>query len=103
MNKLLIATAIGLISTGAFATDQHIGESSEYYQSPLADHGPGAKTKMLAPGHDHGDDTQKNFVDHDHDMPVAKTQAASSGSSSMPGMHDHGDDVRDNYIAHEHK
>jgi hypothetical protein len=104
MKKLLISSAIMLLTTGAFATDQHIGSTSEYYGSPLADHGPGGKSGQLSATHDHGDNTAKNFVEHGHDQRIVQTTPAGSGSGNMmPAMHDHGDNVEKNYNAHEHK
>ena len=56
MKKLLISSAIMLLTTGAYALDQNVGASSEYYGSALADHGPGGKSGQLGATHDHGAD-----------------------------------------------
>ena len=96
MNRLLIASAIGLAATVAYATDQHVGDSSEYYQSAINDQGPGGAT------HDHGDNTVQNFVLHGHDTPIAD-QSASPEKEGVVQVHDHGDNTLRNFIAHEHK
>jgi hypothetical protein len=105
MKKLLITSAIMLMTTGAYALDQNVGTSSEYYGSPLTDHGPaGGKSGQLSATHDHGDDTVKNFAEHGHDQRIVQTPPAGSGSGHMmPAMHDHGDDVVKDYTAHEDK
>lgn len=103
MKKLLISSAIMLLTTGAYALDQNVDSSSEYYGSALADHGPGGKSGQLGATHDHGDNTVKNFVEHGHDQRIVQTPRAGSDSGHMmPAMHDHGDNVDKNYNAHGH-
>ncbi len=96
MKKLIIAAAISLASTGALALDKTL-DPNENYQSPLADHGPAPKATQLGEGHDHGDDTVKDFVKHGHDMPVKPDEHSKMGKA----MHDHGDDVAKDFVPHK--
>ncbi len=99
MKKIILITALSLATGGAFALDSHLSGSDEYYQSPLTDHGPGSTTETIGVGHDHGDDTIRNFTGHDHDMPVVD-KPASSSDGTTPKLHDHGDDVIKEFIPH---
>lgn len=98
MKYLIIATALTLGATGAFAHDEVLKNSSEGYQSPLADHGPGSKADQLSPQHGHGDDTVKNFVKHGHDLPIRDDHPHGPATA----MHQHGDDVVRDYVEHAH-
>lgn len=102
MKKLILAGVLSLVATGAFALDKSLGDSSEYYQSPLEDHSPGAKSTMLGPEHGHGDDVVRDYTKHGHDGPVMKHPQASTEGNSNTNMHDHGDNVVDNFTPHPH-
>lgn len=102
MNKLILAGVLSLVTTGAFAADKILGDSSEYYQSPLLDHGPGAKSTMLGPDHGHGDDVISDYTKHGHDGPVMKHPQASTNGNSNTNLHDHGDNAVDNFTQHPH-
>lgn len=99
MKKLILITALSLATGGAFALDNHLSGSGEYYQSPLTDHSQGSKTEAIGVNHDHGDDTILEFTKHGHDVPVVD-KPASSGEGSTPKVHDHGEDVIKEYIPH---
>ena len=105
MKKLIIAGAISLLASTAFALDKHLGGKSEYHGDPLLDHGPGAPAGEVGPGHDHDTDVIKNFVEHEHEGQVIdqdrRTVRSDSGIHG-PG-HDHDTDVIKNFVEHEHK
>ena len=99
MKKLIIVGTISLLSATAFANDKTLGESSEYYGSPLLDHNNRSTSQTLPINHDHGDDATSNFVDHDHEQMLAEHAAGHPGK--MPAWHDHGDDTTQNYVEHK--
>ena len=104
MKKLLIAGAVSLLATAAFALDKHLGGESEFHGSILLDHGPGAPTGKLGPQHDHDEDTVKNFVEHDHDGQLIEKEPRTANTENakvVPG-HDHDIDVIKNFVEHEH-
>lgn len=101
MKTLIIVSAISLLSAAALANDKTLGGASEYYASPLLDHSPGSASQPLAKNHDHGDQTSKNFVDHDHQQMLAEHQAGHPGK--MPEWHDHGDNTIKNFVEHKEK
>ncbi len=96
MKKLIFAAAISLASTGALALDKVL-DPNENYQSPLTDHSAAPKSEQLGAGHDHGNDTVKNFVKHGHDMPVMPDEHKQMADT----MHDHGDDTIKNFTSHK--
>lgn len=102
MKTLILASALTLITSGAFALDEYLGGSSEYYQSPLVDHSRGEKTNALGPHHDHGDNTLRNYIPHGHDVPVLEHPKASGDVNPNNMMHDHGDDTIKNFTPHPH-
>ena len=102
MKKLILAGVLSLVATGAFALDKNLGDSSEYGQSTLVDHGPGAKTTMLGPHHDHGDNVAQDFIEHDHDVPVMSHPEGPTTGNNGTKLHDHGDDVYKDFTPHPH-
>jgi hypothetical protein len=102
MNKLIIAGAISLLSTAAFAHDKALGDSPEYDSSALVDHSQGTTSQTLPRNHDHGDETAKNFVDHDHERMMAEDPV---GHAAWMGtmQHDHGDNTVKNFNDHDHE
>ena len=102
MNKILIAGSIGLLSAVAIAHDKTLGDSTEFYGSPLLDHGQGSTSQALPKNHDHGDNATSNFVGHDHERMMAEDPAGHSAWMSEM-QHDHGDDTIGNFVEHGHK
>lgn len=103
MNRTLFAGVFSLLASGAFALDATVGGTSEFYANPLTDHGPGTSAGMVGPGHDHGNDTIKNFVEHAHegrlaDRPPDQTDRSNRGNI----LHDHGNETFRNFTPHEH-
>jgi hypothetical protein len=101
MKKLILASALTLLASGAFASDKFLGDTSEYYGNVQLDHAAGTRTDKLGYYHDHGDDVIKNHTPHGHSMPVESASQTSRGGD-YAGSHDHGDDVVRNYTPHPH-
>ena len=102
MKTLIVAGTIALLSTAAFANDKTLGESSEYYGSPLLDHGQPSTSNTLSKNHDHGDNAVNNFVDHEHARMMADHNRVIAEHNQMMGaMHDHGDNTVNNFVPHK--
>lgn len=102
MKKLILISALTFVTSGAFALDNSLGGSSEYYQSPLLDHGKSEKTNSLGANHGHGDNTVLDYIPHGHDFPVQEYPEATGDPDGTNMMHDHGDDTIQNFIPHPH-
>ena len=104
MKNLIIAGAISLFATTAFALDKYVGDSSEFYGSVLTDHGAGApQTNKLSSAHDHGDNTIDNFVEHEHDGKIVAQPVGRSDGNRIDPLHDHGDNTINNFVDHKHE
>ena len=100
MKAFIILGAISLISSSAFAHDKVLGGNSELDGSVLLDHGTAPASNTIPRNHDHGDDTAKNFVKHDHDQRIADTVTGNADLNTIP--HTHGDDSVKDFTPHSH-
>lgn len=100
MKTFITVGAICLLSSSAFAHDKVLGGNSELYGSPLLDHGSTPAVNTLPLNHDHGDDTVKNFIEHDHDQRIVNVPTGKVDLNTMP--HSHGDDAVKDYTPHPH-
>ena len=101
MKQIILATALTLIVSSAFAMDKFLGDTSEYTGQLLLDHGPGAKTEWIDVNHDHGDNVALDFMQHDHELAIKQRENDSREGDTM-GMHDHGDDISKDFYPHPH-
>lgn len=100
MKTLVIFGAITLLSSSAFAHDEVLGGSSEYYGSALKDHGSTTAPTTIPRSHDHGDNTMQNFTEHEHDKRVADVPGGDVDLDRT--KHSHGDNTALDYTPHAH-
>jgi len=96
MKKIILASAIALISATAFASNDH-GHGDDTVKD-FTKHGHDKSVSMpMSKGatHGHGDDTVKDFTKHDESGMPSPT-----GKGSGKPAHGHGDDTVKDFTKH---